>query len=364
MKKSIVCIILLLAVIGPMRASAQADNTTVWFSDDGRFMAELPENWSAAVQSSQGNQGSDELVQLQIANQPGMAETAGPAFESGAELLAVVPYPQNDYFEDDGTLDAAFATFIEDEMLHYVEAMGATTTSQVSIEADTASISASIPQFDLMIQAVKYLAPDTFGIFTFAAPTGELTPNALAELAAVAATVRYSPILTETYQTDEATFQFAYPADWDIASADFDSLPVVTLGHEIQTDNDPLRWAMVMAAFPPEATSVLDFSTPEAMTEHLTNIGTGIANILIWTGIANTFSEEPVFADSEFLTLPFAETITVAHLPFTSESVAGGVVLFYDGTQAWVTAYASLRENGATGMLMALNIGLSLDYQP
>lgn len=352
MKKSLGLVVIVCAMLFPTPIMAQSDTTTRWFSEDGRFMVMLPEDWSAAVQVS------GEMEQLQIANHLDMAETDGPAFESGDRLLAVMPYPRLDQPFGDGSLEFSFSMFIDITLADYLESLGVTQTSEIKISNGMATVYASIPQFDLVIRASKYLAPGVFGIYTLAAPTGELNREAEAELWEVALTVQYSPERPERYRGNNASFQFYYPEGWEVIFEEFGEFPVIMIGQEVDLslDSDDVeRWAIVVAAFPPAAMAELDFSTDEAMIDRIQNIG---------SGFANSFSEDPTFEEVEFLTLPFVEDITIISMPFTSDSAEGGALLFYDGTQGWVGFYAGPSEIGRTSLLLCIHTALSLQYIP
>lgn len=346
---------LLLLAIAPTTTYAQTDETTLWFSEDGHFMVELPAGWSADVQSQAGMQ------QLQIANRENMASTSGPAFESGDRALSVLAIPQADFVKSNLSPEEAFADFAESFMTVFMEAAGGEVTSELVIEGNLAELEGSIPQFDLYIRGVETFAPDYFGMFTLLTPTGELTTDAREELLAVADTIQYSPPLDEQYQADDAalTFSFDHPTEWEVFQENFERLPLVGIQRELTysatNDEEPLPWVLMLGAFPPIAMAELDFSSSEA-------IEAGVLNIV--TGIANSFGDDLTFDEPVFLEFPLAEDLTIAHLVFSGKLSEGGVLLFYDGEQAWVTVYASNLDKGHRLLLLALNAGLTLEYIP
>jgi hypothetical protein len=327
----------------PARAQDGPETKTIFITEDGRISVELPEGWYAAPES----------VGLKVVNSEELLNPDTDIITPGDLGFAVLPLARAE-FESLGLSPEATLTEIMDALLPVLAGDDASTVlgEPEAFGDSVLRVTVSDSDNDGAFYIADHLAPGVVGVVPMAAPKGEFTEEAEAEMLAIAEEIQYALELTEVYTAADGLVSFSHPAEWILQ----DLAPGFVTLYNSQASADAA--AADEDAAPDQAALIvnsLDLSSEEVTDEYLLAYADQLVAEIVADSEDNPVVEAAVFIESESL------THRVVFIEAASDIAKGGIVVAYDAETGIASTVIVVggTDVGDRLFLTALNIALS-----
>lgn len=338
------------AIIAPARAQDDTATTTLYITEDGAFSVQLPEGWYAA----------GDVSGLQIANdEAALTSDNFEITESGDLGLIIIPLAKADLAgfglaEDATILDVATAL-----APNFAGEDGTTTVGDPESLADTVVRLTIVDDTnDGVIYVADNLAPGYLGIAIMAAPKGEMTEDAEAEILGLLTDLNYSLVLDQTFEAADGALTFSYPTDWvttDVGGA-------VAALTDSQTTLDNMDAGTDIAAG--ESRLAVIGIAPANAPADLSPEGLQAFAVQAATELASSSESNPVMGDPELLENEALVGGSVVYVPVSSDIGEGGIFLVNNEGVLHLVLFSGAVDEGNRVYGTALNIANSTVYTP